>query len=157
LKLTDHERLLIAQRAQGSYAIIPQVRRIVSAHQKNRNPEDAPFLEFARLTLRKSHAWDDYERLGRAVLAIIPEPHGTPFWKLPKPDPVEPAGEDKVRAPKQKRSRKCGICSERGHNARTCPNKPDTPTVTHTDGIERLSPGFDPNPPSKVEEEKEST
>jgi len=153
LKLTDQEKTLIAKRAHGSYAIIPNMRRIVDAHRKNKNPEDAPFLAFARLALKKSYAWDDYERLARAVLAIIPEPYGTPFWKLP---PKEDPEDAPLPVPKAKPKRKCGICSERGHNARTCPNKPDTPTVKHTDGIERLSPGFDPNPPDHQNDRDQS-
>lgn len=153
MKLTEAERLLIARRAHGEYAIIPNVRKIVEAHRKNRRPEDAVFLDFARLVMRKSWDWDDYERLARAVLEVIPEPYGTPWWKKPRTEP-KPAGATPAPKKKKKRVIRCGICSGSGHNSRTCPNKPDTPTVTHTDGIERLSPGFDPNPP-KVEEDQE--
>lgn len=143
--------MLIARRAFGEYSIIPQVRTIVSQHRKNRNPDDQVLLEFARLVQQKSWDWKEFERLQKAVMEIIPEPYGTPWWKKPRSE-SKPAG---TTTPKRKkRVIKCGICSGEGHNARTCPSKPNTPTVTHTDGIERLSPGFDPNPP-KVEEDQE--
>jgi hypothetical protein len=145
VKLTECERILIARRAAGEYGVVSAVRRIVDAHKKNRNPDDAIFLEFSRLIFQKSWRNEDYERLQRSVLAVIPEPWGPPFWKRePKP---EPAGTTR----KKRRIVKCGLCSGEGHNARTCPSKPSTPTATYTDGIERLAPGFDPNPP-EVEE-----
>ena len=134
------------------------MRSVVAEHKKNRCPEDDVFLSFARLVMQTSWGWDEYECRARAVLKIIPHPHGIP-WHLKK---TEPAGTDESlekpvqRTDRKKRIIRCGICSASGHNARTCPNRPDTPTVTHTDGIERLSPGFDPNPP-KVEESQEET
>jgi len=155
LNLTDQEKNYIARRAAGSFAIIPAVQRIVEAHKKNRNPDDAVFLEFARLVLRKSFTWDEYERQSQLVAAIIPHPFGIP-WHLK--EKLEPADAPEVAPTKKKKKArrvvKCGICAGEGHNARTCPSKPDTSTVTHTDGIERLSPGFDPNPP-RVEESHE--
>jgi hypothetical protein len=148
MKLTDRERLLIARRAMGEHSIIPNVRMIVSSHRKNRTPNDQIFLEFARLTVKKSWDMDDYERLARGVLEIIPEPYGTPWWKR-----SQPAGTSTPT--KQRRVSRCRICSEPGHNARTCPDKPSdgSATVDCADGLTRLAPGFDPNPPAEVEED----
>ena len=148
MNLTARERLLIARRAGGEYGVIPQIRKIAALQKKGeREDTDAIFFDFARLVLQKSWSMDEYLRLQKAVLTEIPEPRGEPFWKKPQPAPeVEPAGT--VALPKKKkRVITCGICEGVGHNARTCPAKPNTPTVTHTDGAERLTPGFDPNPP----------
>lgn len=131
---------MIAMHAGG--AVIPKVERIVKAHRKNRNPDDKVFLDYANWALTQKWTKEKYIRLATAVLDIIPEPYGTPWQKRPpKEEPL----------PKRTKTRTitCGICSFKGHNARGCPNKPDTPTVAHTDGIERLTPGFDPNPPPK--------
>jgi len=155
MSLTEGERNLIAQRAGGSYAIIPNIRQIVQEQVKNRNPDDAVFLEFARLVIRKSFEWDEYEVQAKSILAIIPFPFGRPKPLIEK---IEPADDLEIAPTKKKekarRAVTCGICGGEGHNARTCPNKTDTATVTHTDGIERLSPGFDPNPPKVEEVEK---
>jgi hypothetical protein len=92
-------------------------------------------------------------RLAHAVLELVPKPFGHPWDKQPPkgpiPGPYPDAKPPKKRKKKkrQKKQRKCGICSTPGHNARSCPDKPDTSTVVHDDGIERLTPGFDPNPP----------
>lgn len=134
--------MLIARRAAGEYAIIPNVRKIAEEHRKNRNPEDRVFLEFARLVLQKSYGWDDYERLAKQVLKIIPHPFGPP---VERKTPLASAPEQPAK--RKKGQRKCGVCSGVGHNSRTCPNKPNTPTMTFDDGIERLTPGYDPNPP----------
>lgn len=139
LKLTEQERIYIARRAAGEYAIIPAVRRIVNEHRKNRDLDDQVFLEFASLTLQKSYKWEDYERLAKRVLAIIPHPNGKQVYHTDAAPP-QPAG-------KKRRTVTCGICSGKGHNARSCPAKPDAPTMTSDDGIERLTPGYDPNPP----------
>jgi hypothetical protein len=150
VKLTKGERVLIARRAAGEYAIIPSVERIVREHRKNRILDDQVFLEFARLATKKSYSQDEYDEKARAVLSIIPQPWGPGPKEMDQyPAETTPASSKKTR---KKRIIKCGICAGEGHNARTCPNKPDTPTVKHTDGIERLSPGFDPNPP-EVEED----
>ena len=148
MNLSDREKELIARRAGGEYAIIPTIRNILTKHQKNRNPEDAPFLDFARLVLRKTIPWDEYMSQAKIVLDLYPEPFGPPWNKQglegPIPGPY-PESEAPKKKTKKKRQRKCGICSEPGHNARTCPQKPATPTMTSDDGIERLTPGFDPN------------
>lgn len=160
MKLTVEERTTIAQRAAGSYVVNAQVARISRDHKKNKEPGDQIFLEFARLVQGASFSIKEYERLQRAILSEIPHPHGTPWIE------TEPAGSRKpptqatvVKASrKTKGQRKCGICGLMGHNARTCSSKPDTPTVKHTDGIERLTPGFDPNPPSgQVNEEDDDS
>jgi hypothetical protein len=138
MKLTEREKTLIARRAAGEYAIIPAVERIVRDHKKNRNPDDQVFLDYARWALTAKWNAKDYERLATAVLAIIPEPFGPPWWKRI----------DETPAPTlTKRKRKCGLCGQPGHNARTCPDKTSGPTMTYSDGNERLTPGFDPNPP----------
>jgi len=146
VKLTDEERVFIARRAAGEYGIVPAVERILRANRKNRNPDDRVFLDFARLILQKRLPPAEYERLGKAILAIIPEPFGTPWWKK-KPEPP------KWSKP-SKRQITCRICSQPGHNARTCPDKPKdgSSTVDCADGLTRLAPGFDPNPPERVEE-----
>ena len=82
MHLTDHEKNLIARRAAGEYATIPQLRRLVTEHRKNRILEDQVFLEFARLALKSSWSRDDYREKSQAVLDIIPEPWGTPWTKL---------------------------------------------------------------------------
>jgi len=159
VKLTDRERLLIARRAAGEYSINFEIRQIVSGHQKNKNATDTPFLEFARLTQKSSWDDDDYERLGKVVLQEIPYPHGIPWWERPG----HPAGtRETTKVPARERKRRaitCRICSKTGHNARTCPDKPkgDSPTVDCADGLTRLAPGFDPNPPPEVEEGQEET
>ena len=140
MALTQRERLLIARRAAGEYGSISQVEKIVRDHKRNREPADAMFLEFAILVTKKSWPWDDYERLQKLVLTEIPEPWG------PKRQVLIPEDQEQPHQSKR-RVVTCGICGGTGHNARTCPSRPDTPTVQHTDGIERLSPGFDPNPP----------
>jgi hypothetical protein len=77
--LTDRERNIIAQRAAGSYAIVPQLQKIIIDHRKSKSIKDMPFLEFGRLVMKKSWDRDEYERLQRAVLNIIPHPFGIPF------------------------------------------------------------------------------
>jgi len=112
-------------------------------HKKNRDPDDLVFLEFGRLVLKNSWDWSDYDRMAQEILTLEPEPWGPGIYREPAviaPPPV------RKKSGKKKRTVRCGICSGEGHNARGCPNKPDTPTVKHTDGFERLSPGFDPNP-----------
>ena len=145
--LSEEERRIIAQRAAGSYAILPRLRRLMQDHKKNRSPEDAVFLEFGALVLKKSWDWAEYERLQRLVLTEVPEPWGPQVRRKERP-----AGDvDEVPKPKKKRTVTCGICGGQGHNARSCSDKPDTPTITHTDGFERVKPGYDPNPPKKEE------
>ncbi len=124
-------------------AVVSKVERIVKAHRKNRNPEDKVFLDYANWALAQGWTKEKYICLATAVLNIIPEPFGVPWQKLsPKEDP-----------PKKSKTRTvtCGICSFKGHNARSCPNKPDTPIIRYADGIERLSPGFDPNPSADID------
>ena len=147
-------------RAGGAYGIIPEIRKIVAKHAENTNPDDAVFLEFSRLVVKKSIKLGEYERLQLAVLEIVPRPFGMVWSKSAPPDPLPgpyPESEPKKKRPKKRCIVSCGICGEPGHNARGCANKPDTSVVKHTDGVERLTPGFDPNPPKKVDEEKEST
>jgi len=145
-RLTDREQLIIAMRAHGSYGVIPAMQKIVTIHRKNRNLDDAVFLDFAKLTLKK-HEWDDYERLGRAVLAIIPEPFGAPYRAPTAEEVVE---EDLAPKIKSRRTVTCSICSKSGHNAKTCPDKPNTPTVQCADGLTRLTPGFNLGVPSEI-------
>jgi len=146
MSLSEHERRLIARRASGEYAIVSRVEKIVREHKKNRDPADANLLEFARLVTKKTWSWDEYSRLQKIVLEEAPEPWG------PRLRPKQPK---QSKQPKRsKRVVRCGICGGEGHNARTCAERPDTPTVQYTDGIERLSPGFDPNPPERVEEDQ---
>jgi len=87
MTLTDDEKVLIARRAGGEYAAIPQIRKLVANHHKNRNPDDEVYLSFARLSVRKSWDWDDYEEKAQAVLAFIPHP-----WS-PDAAPKEPKKE----------------------------------------------------------------
>lgn len=139
MSLSEQERSIIASRAGGSYADNAALRQIVSEHKKNKSADDAVFLAFARLVCQKSFTSVQYETLQKQVLALVPYPFGV----LPLPKAIE------EEPPKQPRRRRCGLCGTLGHNARGCPSKPDTPTMTHNDGIERLPPGFDPNPPKE--------
>lgn len=128
--LTENEKLLIARRAAGEYACGPQLRKISLS---SKSPDDGPFLDFLREALKKSPKGDVYERLQRAVLRIIPEPFGPQRSAEQEPEPV-------IR-----RVYTCKICGQSGHNARGCPEKPDAPTVVCSDGLTRLTPGFDPS------------
>ena len=106
-------------------------------------------MEFCRLVTKQTIPWDEYMRQAKIVLDLFPEPFGPPWDKKGLDGPIPPPTRES-KAPKKKRKKRtvtCGICGEQGHNARGCSNKPDAPTVKHTDGIERLAPGFDPNPP----------
>lgn len=161
MSLTDRERRMIARRAGGEHAVNDVVARIVRAHKSNRDPDDEVFLDFARLIQQRSYEWDEYARLQRKVLNIISDPWGTedvtrvrrkarvrtePETTVPDAAIVEVAGPD----PKtKKRVVTCGICGLTGHNVRTCPNKATGPTLKYADGVERLSPGYDPNPPKE--------
>lgn len=130
--LTEQDRMLIARRAAGEYACMPQLRRI---SLKSRDPADAVYIDFLRLVLKRGFKIEDYERLQLRVLALHPHPFGLPPKKK---------SSKRTAAPKQ-RVYKCRICDKPGHNARGCPNKPEGPTTTDTDGFTRLSPGFDPS------------
>lgn len=94
--LTDEEKILIARRAGGEYAVIDRIRKLVSSHRKNRNPEDEVYLSFARLSVRQSFSWDDYEEKAKAVLELIPRP-----WS-PLATPGEPRKQKKTKRPKRK-------------------------------------------------------
>jgi hypothetical protein len=125
--LTDKEKTTIACRAAGSYAVIPSIRRIVRDQAKNRTPEDQVFLDFARLILKKSFRWEDYEPKARAVLAIIPEPFG-PCWSS-KISNLEPPVEEK---PKKRRN------PPRKNNNRNKPPKGEPPRAGGIDDLFRL-------------------
>jgi len=84
VKLSVEEKKIIAQRAAGSYAILARLGEIIRAHRKNRIPEDAPYLAFGRLVMKRSWDQGDYEEKQAVVLALFPEPFGAPFWKNDK-------------------------------------------------------------------------
>lgn len=105
--LTDNEKTLIARRARGEYAVDSVVRKIASEHRKNRLPGDKPFLEFAWLISKKNYSWDDYGKLSREVMTIMPHPFGEPWWdkediELPKSRRRKVTTKDHRKKPKQK-------------------------------------------------------
>ena len=81
MPLTTDEKLVITQRAAGSFAAIPRLTQIVSDHRKNRTLEDEVYLEFARMAVKTLCNWGDYEPLARAVLELAPEDFWTPSWR----------------------------------------------------------------------------
>lgn len=133
VSLTERDKELIARRAAGEYACAPQLRKI---SLKSRDPDDAVYLDFLRLVLQRSFNIEDYERLQLKVLEQHPHPFGLP----PKKKTTKSVSKQST-----KRVYKCRVCDGPGHNARGCPNKPEGPTTTDTDGFTRLSPGFDPS------------
>jgi hypothetical protein len=77
VKLTEREKKLVARRAHGEYAVNDPVERIWRAHRKkNRNPEDAPYLEFMRVVHKKNHTWDEYAEVMKPLLDLHPYPWG---------------------------------------------------------------------------------
>jgi len=139
--LTDHEKILVAQRAAGSYA---GIRRLDSIMRSNKLPsiDDKLYIDFIKIAGNGSPSkinLELYEKLQAQILALHPRPHGIPFWM--RPDPVE--GEIAQGVSKVKRN-KCKVCNKKGHNARTCPNKSKKAIVTMNDGLPRLTPGWDP-------------
>ncbi len=115
MKLTHDEKLTIAQRAAGSYATISKLRRIVEDHKRNRDPDDAPYLEFGRLVLKQTWTWPDYERLQRGVLNLWPEPFGpqyvggSPVEQKPKKSRKAAGKKDSRDKPPQRRPPKAGL------------------------------------------------
>ena len=154
MRLTDREKEFIARYAGGAHVLTPTLRQIIEDYEGDGGADDQVFLDFGRLALQPAFKYSDYEVLQLAVLKRVPKPFGPPWDKQPPerqiPRPPQSGGPvDSVDTTKERKRRAvtCSICGETGHNARGCSNKPSTSTIKHMDGIERLAPGFDPNPP----------
>lgn len=93
MTLSNLERNTIARRAAGEYGAVPAVRRIVEAHRRNQTPEDQVFLDFARLIIKQTWDWGEYQRLQKAVLTLIPNPFGPPV--VHRKAPGRKSGESK--------------------------------------------------------------
>jgi len=137
MRLTSHEKCLIARRAAGEYACMPKLRLLATRHRTNDSSEDIVYLEFLRLVTRRNYANDEYEILQQRVLAEIPFPFGQPT--APQVEQIsstitarEATMSNVTTATKTettKRKYKCGVCRQLGHNARRCPQKKaETPT-----------------------------
>jgi hypothetical protein len=105
MPLTNEEKVFIARRAAGEYAIIPAVTRIVNKNKKNRNPDDQVFLKYARWALTGRWNEADHLRLAGAVLELIPEPHGAPWWKKEGAPAVEEKPKKKRKTTRKKKAR----------------------------------------------------
>jgi len=141
--LSDYDKGLIARRAGGEYGMNAILHRILLDNRKNREPDEADYLDFLRLVTKKSWDWGEYEALQRKILDRHPYPFGRPKEERP----AEPI--------KQNRIYKCRICGEGGHNARSCPKKDGKTVIKYDDGFPRLAPGVDPSAMTDLQVERE--
>ena len=133
MSLSDDEKLVIAKRAAGSYAILPRLQSILFEQRKNKDPNDSVYLDFAKLASKgpvSTKNLEEYRRLQKEILQLHPDPYG--------------AGLGLDRPKKSKNRRKCSICKKTDHTARKCPDK-SKKAIVSDDGLPRLTPGWDPS------------
>jgi hypothetical protein len=140
MRLTDDEKILIARRAGGEYAVNVPVTAIWRKHnRKNRSPDDKIYLDFMRVIHKKSHTWEEYEKVVRPVIEAHPDPLGMDAYRRARE--AKAAKQDQPRRRKRQAKKK-----KKESTPEPPPPKPDPETgfVVDSEGFTWLPADWDP-------------